>query len=167
METFSALLALCAGNSPIAGEFPAQRPVTRSFDVFFDLRLNKRLGKQSRDWWFETLSCPLWRHCNGISLNKCYAAGAYKTMHVSVRHVSIRSTWRKLFGDVINLIWFTVPITQTHPRHSHPLVLNSSAISRCVIWRQLTLRFTYGKRLLVVTPERPASCGQLRAIHET
>ena len=45
-------------------EFPAQRPVTRSFDVFFDLRLNKRLSKQSWGWWFETLSRPLWRHCN-------------------------------------------------------------------------------------------------------
>ena len=43
METFSVLLALCAGNSPVAGEFPAQRPVTRSFGVFFDLRLNKWL----------------------------------------------------------------------------------------------------------------------------
>ena len=39
METFSALLALCAGNSPVNGEFPAWRPVTRSFDVFFDLHL--------------------------------------------------------------------------------------------------------------------------------
>ena len=38
METFSALLAICAGNSPVAGEFPAQRSVMRSFDVFFDLR---------------------------------------------------------------------------------------------------------------------------------
>ena len=38
METFSALLAFCAGNSPVHGEFPIQRPVTRSFDVFFDLR---------------------------------------------------------------------------------------------------------------------------------
>ena len=36
METFSALLAICAGNSPVPGEFPTQRPVTRSFDVFFD-----------------------------------------------------------------------------------------------------------------------------------
>ena len=54
---------LC-GESPVTGEFPAQRPVTRSFDVFFDLRLDKRLSKQSRGWWFETLSCPLWRHCN-------------------------------------------------------------------------------------------------------
>ena len=41
METFSALLTLCAGNSPVTGEFPAQRPVTLSFDVFFDLHLNK------------------------------------------------------------------------------------------------------------------------------
>ena len=64
METFSVLLDICAGNSPVTGEFPSQRPVTRSFDVFFDLRLNKRLSKQSRSWWFETLSLPLWRHCN-------------------------------------------------------------------------------------------------------
>ena len=46
------------------GEFPAQRPVTRSFDVFFDLRPNKRLSKQLWGWWFETLSWSLWRHCN-------------------------------------------------------------------------------------------------------
>ena len=47
------------------GEFPTQRPVTRSFDVIFDLRLNKRLSKQPRGWWFETPSCPFWRHGNG------------------------------------------------------------------------------------------------------
>ena len=41
METFSAFLALCAGNSPVTGEFPSQRPVTRSFEVFFDLRPKK------------------------------------------------------------------------------------------------------------------------------
>ena len=46
METFSALLAICAGNSPVAGEFLAQRPVTRSFDVFFDLRLNKLVNSR-------------------------------------------------------------------------------------------------------------------------
>ena len=64
METFSALLALCAGNSPVPCEFPAQRPVTRSFHVFFDLWLNKRLSKQSWGWWFETPSRPLRRHRN-------------------------------------------------------------------------------------------------------
>ena len=39
METFSVLLVVCAGSSPVTGEFPAQKPVTRSFDVFFDLRV--------------------------------------------------------------------------------------------------------------------------------
>ena len=47
METFSALLALCVGISSVTGEFPSQRPVTQSFDIFFDLRLDKRLSKQS------------------------------------------------------------------------------------------------------------------------
>ena len=63
METFSALQALCAGNSAVTGGFPAQRLVTRNFDVFFDLSLNKRLIKQLWGWWFGT-SYPLWRHCN-------------------------------------------------------------------------------------------------------
>ena len=66
METFPALLALCVGNSPVTGEFPIQKPVTWSFDVFFDLRLNKRLTKQWWGWWFETPSRPLLRHCNVI-----------------------------------------------------------------------------------------------------
>ena len=64
METFSVLLVLCAGNSPVTVGFPAQRPMTRSFDVFVDLRSNKRLSNQSWGWWFETRSRSLWRHCN-------------------------------------------------------------------------------------------------------
>ena len=64
IETFSVLLAICVGNSPVTGEVPAKRPVTRSLSVFFDLRLNKRLSKQWWGWWFETLSRPLIRHCN-------------------------------------------------------------------------------------------------------
>ena len=66
METFSALLALCVGNSPVTGEFPTQRSVTRSFDVLFDLRLNNRSSKHSWGWWFETPSRSLWHHCNVI-----------------------------------------------------------------------------------------------------
>ena len=56
-------------TGPFCGKFtghrwiPPQRPVTRSFDVFFHLRLNKRLSKQSWGWWFETRSRSLWRHC--------------------------------------------------------------------------------------------------------
>ena len=63
METFSAFLAFCAGNTPVTGEFPKQMPVTRSFDVFVNRRLNKRLSKQSWGWWFEKPSHSLWRHC--------------------------------------------------------------------------------------------------------
>ena len=79
METFSALLALCAGKFTGPGEFSAQRPVTRSFDVFLDLRLNKWLSKQPRGWWFETPLWSLWRQCNeshpwhhaeGVATNK-------------------------------------------------------------------------------------------------
>ena len=50
------------------GELPAQRPVTRSFDVFFDLRPNKWLSKQWWSWWFETPSSSLWRHCNDVRI---------------------------------------------------------------------------------------------------
>ena len=38
----SALLAICAGNSPVTDEFHTQRPVTRNFDVFLDPLLNQR-----------------------------------------------------------------------------------------------------------------------------
>ena len=48
MEKISVSMAICAGNSPVTGEFPSQTPVTRCFDVFFDLHLNKRFSKQSR-----------------------------------------------------------------------------------------------------------------------
>ena len=78
METFSALLAICAGNSPATGEFPAQKPVPPSFDVFLYLCLNKRFSKQSRGWWFEAPSCSLRRHCNVQS-------GFYQGMCNSIR----------------------------------------------------------------------------------
>ena len=67
METFFALLALCAGNSSVTGQFPSQKQVTQSFDVFFDRRMNKWLSKQSRRRWFETPSRSFRRHCNEIS----------------------------------------------------------------------------------------------------
>ena len=72
METFSVLLALCVGNSPVTSEFPSQRPVTRSFDVFFDLRLNKRLRKQSIRRWCGRPSGSLWRHCDEIMIGSWY-----------------------------------------------------------------------------------------------
>ena len=63
-NTFCVTGHLCGKSPGTPGEFPTQRPVTRSFDAFFDLRLNKRLSKQWWGGWFETLSRPLLRHRN-------------------------------------------------------------------------------------------------------
>ena len=60
------------GNPPVTGDIPSQRTVTRSFVVFYDLRLNKRLSKQSGRRWFGALSHSLWRHCNAIYLPRCH-----------------------------------------------------------------------------------------------
>ena len=99
MITFSALLAICPGNSPVTGEFFAQRPVTRSFDVFFDLRLNKRLSKQSWCWWFEMPSRPLWRHCNVIG---DFAQDRSSWTYCRLWH----NSWRtKLPGDCKGMEW--------------------------------------------------------------
>ena len=86
METFSALLAICAGNLPVIGEFPAQRPVTRSFDVFFDLGLDKRLSQQSPGWWFETPSRPLWCHCNGVTKLTATPPCSLTNAHITCTH---------------------------------------------------------------------------------
>ena len=90
METFSALLVICAGNSPVTGEFPAQRPLTRSNDIFFELRLNKRLGKQHWGWWFEMPLRPLWRHCNEINKNQPLNNSTVLLVHVIVYNTSNR-----------------------------------------------------------------------------
>ena len=87
METFSALLAICAGNSPVPGEFPTQRPVTRSFDVYFDLRPDNRLSKQSWGWWFETLSHSLWRHRNVGQAYACSRAST-STLNNKDKHIT-------------------------------------------------------------------------------
>ena len=94
IETFSALLAICAGNSPVTGEFPAQRPVTRSFDVVFDLRLNKRLSKQSWGWWTETPSRPLWRHSNENVLQHRHHANQNVMFHFLCWQL-----WSKLYKN--------------------------------------------------------------------
>ena len=64
METFSELLAISAGNSPITGEFTAQMASNAELWYFFDLHLNEWLRKQSRGWCFQMPSRPLWRHSN-------------------------------------------------------------------------------------------------------
>ena len=97
METFSALLGHCAKNSAVTGEFPSQRPVIRSFDIFFDVRLYKRLSKQSRRQWFEAPSHPLWRRCKWLHL--------YDSLSVSEiqRGCRWRCPWYQIFTMVIYL----------------------------------------------------------------
>ena len=83
--------ALCAGNLPVTGEFPSQSLVTRSFDVFYDLCLNKRLSKQSWGWWFETPLCSLWRHCNVASNTKWFDSWNTTLMTtVCLKHSRVR-----------------------------------------------------------------------------
>ena len=95
----SLLALLCAGNSPFTSEFPSQPPVTRSFNVFFDLRLNKRLSKQSRRRWFETSPHSLWRHCNGLS--------PYGHLNITYRNAVL---WAIEFVTGIELQWIRIKI---------------------------------------------------------
>ena len=76
------LLASCAGNSPITGEFPAQRPVTRSFDVFFDLRPNKRFSKSmmrlaSWDAIAPIMTSLKWNYVDFVIMSLC--PGGFRT----------------------------------------------------------------------------------------
>ena len=126
MKTFSASLAICAGNSPVTGEFPAQRPVIRSFDVFFDLRPNEQLSKQSWVWWFETPSRPLWRHCTSHSkvftvqalMCVCYTCGylSISAMTCSIRSLTFDQScnWRSANGTTLMRINHTKHLRTLH-----------------------------------------------------
>ena len=122
---FSVILAICAGNSPVTGEFPAQRTVTWSFSVFFDLCLNKRLSKQSWDWWFETPSRPLWRHCNVISNFKrsCLVImGVICRNHIMQTYAPLgTSQWWLIFGQNTHLDFYHNPSNMLSLHHSAQL----------------------------------------------
>ena len=96
---------LCAGNSPVPVNSPHKGQWRGAFDVFFDLRLNKRLSKQTWGWWFETLSSSLWRQCfekiyhvKWIALH-CYTAPSTRRIRRYDRitnepwNCDIQSTW--------------------------------------------------------------------------
>ena len=92
METISALLVLCEKNPQVTGGFPShtQRPVTTNLILFFDLRLNKRLSKQSRRRWFETPSPLLSRHYNVAVLFSCVYLWIRKQHFTGVRAFLLR-----------------------------------------------------------------------------
>ena len=128
METFFALVALCEGSSPISGEFPSQKPVTRSFHVFFDLHLNKRLSKQSRRWWFEMPLRSLWRHCNGAprtapdmvlaTARTWWRHGRKKPFHISTPFV--RGIHRSLKRPIMRIfdIFFVASLNKLLNKHA-------------------------------------------------
>ena len=102
MEVFSALLALCAGNSPVIDEFPSQKPVTWDFDVFFDLCLKKQLNQQSRRWWFETPSRWLWHHCSGVFWLCAVSIWAWINTNTGVLKATHHGAF---FPNHSNIIW--------------------------------------------------------------
>ena len=106
MKTLSALLAFCEGNSPVTSEFPSQMPVTRSFDVFFDLHLNKRLNKQSWGWWFEMSSHPSWRHCNGEGNPSVNGGSPHKGPAKKALMFALLLTWTHFvkYRDVVRMV---------------------------------------------------------------
>ena len=107
METFSALLTICAGNSPVPGELPTQRPVTQRFGVFFDLGLNKRLSKQSWGWWFETPSRPLWRHGNVVVI---IGKSTQVPCHIVALVKSLKIIWNLICADQIYGARFSIEL---------------------------------------------------------
>ena len=120
-ETFSALLALLCGNSPVTGEFPSQWPVTWSFDVFFDLQLYKQLSKQSWGWWFETPSHSLWRHCNEEEPSRYISqtgSDGYPLVF-GKNPVVYRNHWylQKLLGQMQYLVFGFIPIHTLRSYH--------------------------------------------------
>ena len=135
METFSALLAICAGNSPVFGEIPAQRPVTRSFDVFFDLRLNKRLSKQSWGWWFKTLPRPLWHHSNIIELPLKLGMDEYYIQAMDKNAIYYKSMTKfgvnyiRKRGAYSTAVWFIALLSQ--PRDWWPDIVMIRGMPAC------------------------------------
>ena len=135
---FFVLLGLCAGNSPDTGEFTAQKLVTRSFDVSFDLRLNKRLRKQSWGWWFETPSHSLWRYCNGYLMNDvswCRAwCQPHCDPHVSARCVvTLHADFVKKVKDIsLNdeslPIFIQIPVNIYHGYATREVLVNSTSL---------------------------------------
>ena len=140
---FSALLALCVGTSPVISEFPSQRPVMRSFDVFFDLRLNKQLSKQSWGWLFEKPSRSLWCHCNDlwiITSNDVLKERKY--IYIFCNYTKLLKSQRLVQGWVSKSYvlcgrnFLSLPDSQCHSSHSlltqgphkignvHPIPLN-------------------------------------------
>ena len=117
MGTFSAKLTFFEGNLLVTSGFPSKRPAIRSFNIFFDLRLNKRLNKQSRRRRFETPSPLSWLHCNEVMIRAMeyilWILGPHSRVeksHIYIdeynfTHESIINNWRMYVMSFDSLQW--------------------------------------------------------------
>ena len=121
METFPALLALCEGNPPVTGGFTSQRPVRRSFDVFLDLRLNKRLSKQMRRKWFEShydVTVVLFRSTTYYYLTQCTTR--HSDIYCSGIYIILPRTF--VIDYVFEVLKYTrIANTRTNVVHAEPI----------------------------------------------
>ena len=102
--------------------------MTRSFDVFFDLRLNKRLSKQYWGWWFETQPCPLWRHNNGMKWMVCQALGALVVITHLAGTCLLPKTNQYFEWNTVRIRTWGEPDKMWHTKASiwvlHPMILD-------------------------------------------
>ena len=120
----------------LCGEFTGPRPVTRSFDVFFDLRLNKRWSKQLWGWWFEMVSRPLWRHrnvkCNRLIIHNTEARSA------NFLNYTITLTPNFVISILCGILRQGVlPLMELSPKFDHLcMVIRNTKYERGAIWAQ-------------------------------
>ena len=146
MKAFSASLALCEGIPPFTSGIPSHMPVTRSFDVFFDLRLNKRLNKQSRRRWAETPSRSSWCDCHAIThwgpdkmaaifVNEIFEFR--RKIHRTINHHWISIDWHRTDDKPLPLM---IQSTDAYMRHRASMWYTRyfSSVSRelimCILW---------------------------------
>ena len=110
---------------------PAQRPLTRSFDVFFDPRLNKRLSKQSWGWWFKTLSRPLWRHCYDMAW--CYHRWLFR------RWMTMKHQGQGLMASIVTKVTISYQMKQLRLQIFHLCHWLIGLSSQ--LWLQMLFRF--------------------------
>ena len=120
------------GNPPITGGFPSQRPVARSFDGFFDMRLKQTTEKTV----LETPGRSLWRYCNG---NIC--RGCLIVSESILRYMGNESTWLGL----TNKVKHSKKVHKLFYTHTNLTFLMKDQIEKKKIFRQTAVLTVSGK----------------------
>ena len=141
------------------GEIPAQRPVTRNFDVFFDLRLNKRLSTQPWGWWFETPPWSLWCHCNETNTPEGTQTVRHNNAYISISYATCWAhTWRIKYDLHISTPHLLIMFTSCWWRHNqitHPELHTASLHDMYSLSNYFILRNNLYQVLCTITFHRP------------